>query len=116
MKKKLYLCGIDFQHELGEACGGTKLYPSVEDLKENQGCWTSCGIIELEIDTKKHKWVEPQDLWNSEGTVTSEEIKTLEYKKRRLKHWQQAVEEQIETVKRFERIVETIQKEIEEYE
>lgn len=116
MKKKLYLCGVDFQHELGEACGGTKLYPSVEDLKENQSCWKSCGIIEIEVSETEYKWIEEQDLWRPEGTVTSAEIKTKEYKARRVKHWEEEVKRQEKTLERFKRIVSTYQKELDEHE
>lgn len=52
---KLYMCSADFDHELGEAAGGTKLYASIEDLRENSPCVTCpkeehpCGIYEVEV-------------------------------------------------------------------
>lgn len=52
---KLYMCSTDFDFELGNAAGGTKLYASLEDLKENSPCTTCakedypCGIYEVEV-------------------------------------------------------------------
>lgn len=52
---KLYMCSTDFDHELGNAAGGTKLYASLEDLQENNPCTTCpksdspCGIYEVEV-------------------------------------------------------------------
>ena len=57
----VYTCGVDYQHELGEAYPFTEVYPSIEALKEQRNCWENCGIVELEITLVK--WVEPQDLW-----------------------------------------------------
>lgn len=115
-KIKLYICGVDFQHELGCACGGNKLYPSVEDLKENASCWKTCGIIELEVDMDNYKWIVEQDLFNPEGSVTSAEMKTLAYKKRQLNHWQEYIEQQQERLKYFDEMVQKLEKEIEEHE
>lgn len=52
---KLYMCSTDFDHELGNAAGGTKLFASIEDLKENSPCVSCakheypCGIYEVEV-------------------------------------------------------------------
>lgn len=65
--KTVYLCGVDWQHEIGEAMdleGSMPFYSSVEELKEKRTCWKQCGIIEAEI--KMIKWVEPQDLFGKE--------------------------------------------------
>jgi hypothetical protein len=34
-----FMCATDFVYELGCACGGNVIYPSIEDLKENRECW-----------------------------------------------------------------------------
>ena len=34
-----YMRKVDFDYEVGEALGGNKIYPSLEDLKENHTCW-----------------------------------------------------------------------------
>lgn len=44
-----FMCKIDFEDELGAACGGNKIFPSVEDLKANKRCAESCGIVEVEV-------------------------------------------------------------------
>ena len=56
--KKSYVCGVDWQHEIGE-CNDVTLYSSIKALKKARSCWPQCGIVELEIKVKK--WVEPQD-------------------------------------------------------
>jgi hypothetical protein len=33
-----WMCGVDFDFELGEAAGGNKIYPSKEDLMERRKC------------------------------------------------------------------------------
>ncbi len=48
-----YMCQTDWDFELGEACGGTKLYPSVEDLKENRKCVKQCGIVQVKVTLTK---------------------------------------------------------------
>lgn len=58
---KVYMCGIDWQHELGQALGGNRVYASVEDLKQNRTCWKECGIVEVEV--KLSKWIENQNLY-----------------------------------------------------
>ena len=49
MSKTGYMCEIDFDCELGRAKGGTRVYPSIEDLKERHDCWEECGIVEVEV-------------------------------------------------------------------
>lgn len=56
---KVYTCGVDWQHELGHAAGGNRVYASVKDLKEHAKCWEQCGIVELEITLSK--WIAEQD-------------------------------------------------------
>ena len=55
------MCGVDWQHELGEAMGGNVLYPSVDDLKRCMKCWESCGIVKVSVSMEK--WEEEQDLF-----------------------------------------------------
>ncbi len=61
---KGYMCGVDWQHELGEAMGGNVVYPSVDDLKKHRKCVKNCGIVEVKVQLSK--WVEPQDLFRGE--------------------------------------------------
>jgi hypothetical protein len=44
-----YMCAIDFDHELGAAMGGSRIWPDVEDLKRNHPCADECGIVEVKI-------------------------------------------------------------------
>lgn len=60
MTKTVYMCAIDWQHELGEVSDYTKVYSTVEDLKKQHECWNSCGIVEVEV--KLIKYVEEQNI------------------------------------------------------
>ena len=64
-KRYGYMCGVDFQHELGEVMDSTPIYASVESLKEQRKCWTTCGIVKVEI--KLLTWEEPQDFGDMSG-------------------------------------------------
>lgn len=61
-KMTLYLCGVDWQHELGEAADGTKVYPSLQALKKYRTCWDECGVVKVSVTFEDIEWVEPQDL------------------------------------------------------
>ena len=63
MQKKMtmYICGVDWQHELFEAGDGTKFYPSIEDLKKYRSCWDQCGVVKVNVTFDDVEWVEPQD-------------------------------------------------------
>jgi hypothetical protein len=61
---KLYACGVDWQHEIGEAPdldGKQPLYSSIEALKKKSPCWESCGIVEVHLS--EGPWHVKQDLW-----------------------------------------------------
>jgi ribosomal protein L34E len=65
-----YMCGVDYQHEVGEVMDSTPVYSSVEDLKRQRTCWKRCGICEIEI--RAVKWVEPQDFSNGKSQKKKE--------------------------------------------
>lgn len=49
---KLYVCSINWQHEIGEAAdleGKMPFYTSLEQLKKEHECWEECGITEVEV-------------------------------------------------------------------
>ncbi len=48
-----YMCGVDWDHELGQALGGNVIYPSKADLIANKKCTDECGIVEVEVRLKK---------------------------------------------------------------
>jgi len=56
---KVYVCGVDFQHEIGNASDGNTIYPSVAALKAHAKCWKGCGIVELNLTLSK--WVVEQN-------------------------------------------------------
>ena len=47
-----FMCMIDWEFELGAACGGNRIYPSLDDLKQNHPCWKACGVAEVEVRIK----------------------------------------------------------------
>lgn len=58
----LYACGVDWDHEIGEASdleGRQPLYSSVDRLKKERKCTHQCGIVKLSLTLDE--WVEPQD-------------------------------------------------------
>jgi hypothetical protein len=59
-KIKGFMCAIDWQHELGEASGGNRIYPSLRDLKEYHPMWEECGVVEVEVSLVG--WVAEQNL------------------------------------------------------
>lgn len=44
-----YMCKVDFQCELGCACGGNVVYPSLKDIKERRSCLPQCGIVKVAV-------------------------------------------------------------------
>lgn len=46
-------CKIDWDFELGNACDGNKIYPSIENLKKYHDCWEECGIVEVTVAFSK---------------------------------------------------------------
>lgn len=47
-----YMCYIDYCHELGNAAGGNKVYPSLDDLYKHHPMADECGIVEVEVSVK----------------------------------------------------------------
>lgn len=49
---KIYMCGVDYQHEMvadRPTCALPTYYMTVEKLKAERTCWKQCGIVELEL-------------------------------------------------------------------
>lgn len=61
---KTYLCGVDYQHEMGE--GLADFFNTIDELKAAKPCWKSCGIVELSLNEAGeevgYSWVEQQSL------------------------------------------------------
>jgi hypothetical protein len=55
-----YMCGVDWECEIGQHCHGVEIYRSIEDLRANKTCTHECGIVEVEVTIKKT--VQPQDI------------------------------------------------------
>jgi hypothetical protein len=56
-----YMCQTDWNWELGEALGGTTIYPTIEDLKTERKCTDSCGVVKVKIELIEV--VEPGKEW-----------------------------------------------------
>lgn len=48
-----YMCKVDFDFELGEVSSGNLIFPSVEDLKKNMKCVSSCGIVKVKVELEE---------------------------------------------------------------
>ena len=49
-RKVGYMDKIDFDYELGLALGGSQIFPSEQDLRENtKHDLTECGIVKVEV-------------------------------------------------------------------
>jgi hypothetical protein len=68
--RKVYVCGVDWRHEIGEAVN-VNVYDSVESLKKRKTCWKNCGIVELEVRFSKQ--IEPEKPWSVNETDSSNE-------------------------------------------
>ena len=44
-----YMCKIDWDHELGNAMDGNRVYATLEDLIREHDCWESCGIVRVKV-------------------------------------------------------------------
>lgn len=63
MNKYLYICGVDWQHEVGEVLyieGKMPFYSSVSELKKSKPCWKTCGIVKIKL--KLDSWIVEQAL------------------------------------------------------
>lgn len=48
-----YMDKTDFEHEVGEALGGNKIYPCIADLIKHEKCASSCGIVRVKIELEE---------------------------------------------------------------
>lgn len=48
-----YMCKTDFDHELGHADDGNRVYPSAQSLKKYRGCIGECGYVKVSITLTK---------------------------------------------------------------
>ena len=49
----VFMDKVDFDHEVGRAMRGNKVFPSQEDLEKNKPCTKYCGIVEVELRLKR---------------------------------------------------------------
>ena len=72
---KVYICGISYRHEIGEAADGNKIYYSVKSFRKYSGCdGNGCGIVELELNVDNKVWIEPENHDNMmAGALSAEE-------------------------------------------
>src|SRR5665213_522809 len=68
---EVFMDGVDFQHEIGHASGGNKVYASLGDLLENNPCAKSCGAVKVKVEFVE--WVMEQNWNNTELTEYSAE-------------------------------------------
>ena len=44
-----FICRTDWECEIGGVGSGSKVYPSVADLKRHRECYAECGIVEVRV-------------------------------------------------------------------
>lgn len=72
---------VDFDHELGEAAGGNRIYPSKEDLVRCQPCTAECGVVKVEVRLLK---VIQEENFQPDKVVKPKEITPESLRQRRL--------------------------------
>ena len=56
-----YMCGLAFQTDIDPSkAQPSRIYGSVEALKDAEECWHECGIVMVEL--REVGWVEEQEL------------------------------------------------------
>lgn len=55
-----FMCGMDFDCELGERRGGVPVYSSLEDLAANRSCIKRCGVARVRVVLLE--WLQRPDL------------------------------------------------------
>jgi hypothetical protein len=64
---ELFMCGVDYQHHLENDAYGTKLYPSIEDIRAQRKCVESCGIVAVRVQFVR--WVREQN-WSGAAALS----------------------------------------------
>lgn len=48
-----YMDKVDFDHEIGCAGGGNRIYPTIDALVAAKKCVRKCGVVEVEVRLKR---------------------------------------------------------------
>ena len=44
-----FMCKTDWDHEIGWASDGNKVYPSIDSVRRERKCTAECGIVEVDV-------------------------------------------------------------------
>jgi hypothetical protein len=100
-KVTVFMDGVDWDYEVGEASDGNRVYPDLESIKKYNKCWEGCGVVECKLVFKK--WVVESDwgkMMKTSKGYTQKELKEnrdlirLEGAERHLKQLEQLVDNQ----------------------
>jgi hypothetical protein len=83
--KKGYMCSTDYDWELGNALGGSRVFPSIEDMKDHCSCWKGCGIVEVEVKASKFIHQPTREEFLAD-TVSSDELLKKEMSPQYIEH------------------------------
>lgn len=61
---EVYMCGVDWQHEIGQAMGGVTLYSTLDDLERFRPCVKTCGVVKVKVQLVE--WVIEQNFEEKE--------------------------------------------------
>lgn len=48
-----FMCKVDFDHELGNALGGNRVFADEADCEKDRECVDTCGMVEVEVRLKR---------------------------------------------------------------
>jgi len=85
---KVYVCGIAYRHEIGEAADGNRIYYTPRSFEKYSGCeGHGCGMVELELDMDNPVWIEPEN----HEVFTSSALSPEEAKKHLVEEFEQRI-------------------------
>lgn len=62
-----FMCKTDFDHELGSASDGVKVYPSERALRQERRCVDECGIVKVRVTLAEV--VQPSNFFPNKGSA-----------------------------------------------
>lgn len=61
-----YMCWTAWDYEIGKNHHGTKVFPSIEAMRDNRSCVDECGVVEVELRPVREVIPpKPAEEWNT---------------------------------------------------
>lgn len=52
---ELFMCAVDYEHHLYSDPRGTRVFESLEDLREARPCVATCGIVAVRVELVRYQ-------------------------------------------------------------